>query len=117
MTKIKKASRAAGKLKVWQSRLATYISMVNFAMIFYLYIIQSPMGMEWYHWLIIIVGGTLSIVFIDTKFIMPAALEYGFEKNPQMVKLKRQVEENSEKLDLILTNLGVEYKDTKKGMK
>ena len=106
-----KASKFAGKLKVWQNRLASYISIVNFVMILYLYIIQSPMGMEWYHWLIIIVGGTSSIVFIDTKFIMPASLAYGFEKNPQMVKLKKQVNKNTVMLESIVKHIDIKVKE------
>lgn len=46
MSKLKKASIMAGKLKVWQMRLASYIAIVNFVMIFYLYIIESPMGLN-----------------------------------------------------------------------
>lgn len=78
-----------GRLKVWQSRLSTYVGMVNFVMIFYLYIIESPMGLEWYHWAVIIASCIISIVFIDTKIIMPYALGYSFEKNPEWKKMKR----------------------------
>jgi len=99
MSKIKNASNLAGKLKVWQSRLATYIAMVNFALIFYLFILESPMGLEWYHWLIITVTGIISIVFIDTKFIMPSAMAYSFEKNPRMVNIEKNVEKIKELLE------------------
>lgn len=109
MKKKKNISKALGKMKVWQTRLAGYISLVNFVMIFYLYIIESPMGFEWYHWAFLIVVGVTTIVFIDTKFIMPQAFGYTFSKNPGLQKLKKQSQENSEKLDLILNHLGLEY--------
>jgi len=93
--KVKKASILAGKVKVWQSRLATYISMVNFAMIFYLYIIETPMGLKWWHWLLIIVITTLVTVYVDTKFIFPTSQAYTFNKNPEMMRLKKKTEENN----------------------
>ena len=102
-------SKTIGKVKVWQTRLSGYISLINFVMIFYLYIIESPMGLEWYHWAIIIAIGIITIVFFDTKFIMPQSFGYTFSKNPGMQKLKKQSQQNSEKLDLILTHLGLEY--------
>ncbi len=83
----------AGKLKVWQQRLASYVSMVNFAMIFYLYIIESPMGLQWYHWIMIIVIGVVSIVFIDVRYVLPNTLKYNFNKNPEMIQLKNQLGE------------------------
>jgi len=107
MGKIKKASIMAGKLKVWQMRLASYIAIVNFVMIFYLYIIESPMGFEWYHWAIIIVTGITVIVFIDTKFILPSSQVYTFNKNPQMVKLKEQVNKNKVMLEAIIKHFDI----------
>ena len=97
----------AGKLKVWQQRLATYISMVNFAMLFYLYIIESPMGLRWYHWFVIITVGVLIIVYIDARFIFPSSLAYTFEKNPEFTSLRKASNENSEKLDFIIEALGL----------
>ena len=82
-----KVVNLAGKLKVWQSRLGTYISMVNFVMI-------------------IVSIGILSIVFIDTKFIMPSALGYTFGKNPRFVRLGKNIE-------LIMCHLGIEDGDVK----
>lgn len=109
--KLKKASTVAGTLKVWQNRLASYVSIVNFVMIFYLYIIQSPMGFEWYHWAIIIVTGIMVIVFIDTKFILPSSQVYTFNKNPQMVKLKEQVNKNKVMLEAIIKYFDIKVEE------
>lgn len=100
--RLEKGAKVAGKLKVWQNRLASYISVVNFVMIFYLYILENPLGLEWWEWAIVIVGSIVSIIFIDIKFIMPSAQSYTFDKNPPMVSLKKKVEKNSERLDEIL---------------
>ena len=108
--KKRSVSKTLGILKVWQNRLASYISIINFVMIFYLYIIESPLGFQWYHWAILIVVGVTTIIFIDAKFIMPQSFGYTFSKNPGMQKLKKQAKENSEKLDLIIDHLGLDYK-------
>jgi len=93
-----KVTKLFGKAKVMQQRLSTYVSMVNFIMVFYLYIIESPMGLEWYHWLTIIGFGVFFIVYIDTMFIMPHAFGYQFEKNPEFQELKQDVKEIKERL-------------------
>ena len=111
MGKIKKASTLAGKLKVWQNRVSSYISIVNFVMIFYLYIIESPMGFEWYHWLLIIFTIIMLIIAVDTVFIFPAAQEYTFNKNPQMVKLKKQVNKNKVMLEAIIKHFDIKIKE------
>lgn len=98
-------SMALGKLKVWQTRLGTYISLINFIMIFYLYIIASPLGWEWHEWAILITAGIVFIVVFDTTVVYPASLDYSFKKNPEWNKLKKKVRGNSKKLDEILTIL------------
>lgn len=90
-----------GKVKIWQQRLATYVSMINFAMIFYLYIIESPMGFQWYHWLIMIFAGVILVVFVDTMYIMPHAYSYTFEKNSEFQEVKMDVKAINKKLDEI----------------
>lgn len=86
-------SEAFGKLKVWQERLAGYAAMLNFFMIFYLYILESPLGLRWYHWTIFIATGVVLIIYIDIKFIMPNSLKYGFEKNPELINLRNELKE------------------------
>ena len=88
-----KKAKTFGMIKVWQQRIATYISMINFIMIFYLYIIESPMGLEWYHWLILISVSVGLIIYIDVKIILPESQDYMFYKTPFMVKMREDVEE------------------------
>ena len=87
--------------------MASYIAIVNFVMIFYLYIIESPMGFEWYHWTIIIVTDITVIVFIDTKFILPSSQVYTFNKNPEFVKLKERVNKNKVMLEAIIKHFDI----------
>lgn len=72
-----------GKAKVWQMRLASYVAMINFVMIFYLYIIESPLGFPWYTWLVVILGVVSVVVFVDTALILPASQNYLWDKTPQ----------------------------------
>ena len=82
----------AGKLKVWQQRLSTYVSMVNFVMILYLFIIENN-WIEWYYWVVLSFLGITSLVFIDTKYIMPSSFAYTFKKNPEFQALRKEVKE------------------------
>jgi hypothetical protein len=92
MKKIKKA-KIAGKLKIWEQRLASYVAIINFFMIFYLYITQAPLGLEWYYWLVIISLGCMFVLYIDIKYIFPNSQVYGFEKNPELVRLREDIQE------------------------
>ena len=101
-----------GVLKMWQMRLATYISMIQFIMVFYLFIAENT-WMEWYYWFVLVTFICCSIIFFDVKFVFPGTLDYTFKKNPKMMDLKKQVSKNSQKLDLILKHLNIEYEESK----
>ena len=88
-----------GKIKIWQTRLTGYISMINFVMIFYLYIIEAPLDMPWYVWLIVMVSTSLIVLFFDVKFIFPETLKYQFNKNPEYVSLREKMDRIIELLE------------------
>jgi len=101
-------SMVLGRLKIWQARLVSYIAIINFAMIFYLYILESPFGLLWYHWFVLIISVCVSIIFVDVKYIFPGTLQYTFDKSPPMVKLKDAVEGNTVLLNKIIDHLEVD---------
>jgi len=103
-----------GTLKIWQSRLSGYVSIINFAMLLYLYIIESPLGLEWYHWVLFLGVGCTVLIFVDIKYIFPSANLYTFKKNPGWTSIKKQAEENDRKLNLIMKHLGIEDGDTER---
>jgi len=84
-------SRKLGQIKVWQQRLSTYMSMINFFMIFYLYIIESPMGLPWYLWAFVISSSIVIVVYVDTAYIMPHSFAYQFEKNLEWIEMKNEI--------------------------
>ena len=88
-------AKLLGKMKVWQQRLATYVGMLNFAMLFYLFIIENK-WLSWYVWLVIVTTGIIALVVVDTKIIMPHALAYNFEKNREWNRLMDEIEELKE---------------------
>jgi len=96
-------SRFLGKVKVWQTRIASYASMVSFGMVLYLFIIESPLGLKWYIWIILIGLLTVGTVALDILYIFPSAQKYIFDKNPEMVELRK-------KIDKILEHLNKEEK-------
>lgn len=88
-------AKLLGKMKVWQQRLATYVGMLNFAMLFYLFIIENK-WLSWYVWLVIVTTGIIALVVVDTKFIMPHSLAYNFEKNREWNRLMDEIDELKE---------------------
>lgn len=104
----KKDATLLGKLKVWQLRLASYISMVNFIMILYLYILESPLGIQWYHWVIVIVFGIVVVMSLDILYVFPETQRYTWIKNPEYLELKQEIKDNTKKLDTILKKLKTE---------
>jgi len=99
-----------GVLKIWQNRIASYISMVNFVMLFYLYIIEAPLGLKWYHWALIIPVLLVILLIVDLKRIMPNALSYSFQKNPRMVGLEKDLKEVKENQKQIMNYLKIKEK-------
>jgi len=92
-----------GKLKTWQARLITYTGMVQFLMIFYLFIMENT-WFEWYIWLFLMTAIIVFTVIFDTLFVLPGQLEYNFIKNPEWIKHK-----NNQKK--IMEHLGLEYEE------
>jgi len=91
----------AGKAKVWQTRLSSYISLINFVMIFYLYIIENPLGLSWFYWFILMFVGVVGLIVFDTIFVMPYSLGYTFSKNPEFMELKNDVKEIKKEIEKI----------------
>ena len=108
MKQDKETNTKIARLQTWWTRLASYVSMVNFTMIFYLYILESPMGLQWYHWFILVASLFSVIIFVDVKYIFPGTLQYIFNKSPPMVKLKDAVEGNTVLLNKIIDHLEVD---------
>jgi len=59
------------------------------------------MGFQWYHWLILVVSVCAVTLYLDVKYIFPAAQEYTFDKNPRFVRMEKNI-------GLIMTHLGIE---------
>ena len=74
-----------GILKQWQSRLATYVSMIQFIMIFYIFI-TSNNWFNWYTWVLIVSILIVFTIWFDVKIVMESQLEYSFLKNPEWIK-------------------------------
>lgn len=92
-----------GRLKQWQVRLASYVSIIQFAMVFYLFIVENK-WFDWYIWTILISMAVISIISFDAKLVMPNQLGYAFEVNTEWKKHKR----NQKK---IMDHLGLDYEE------
>lgn len=90
---MKKIGINLGKFQVWQSRVSNYIGIINFLMIFYLYIITKPFGLPVAVWAVLVFFTIAFIIIIDSKIVYPNALRYTFVKNPEFMELKKMVKE------------------------
>ena len=84
-----------GKIKIWMQRLQTYVSLINFFLIFYVFI-QDNDWFTWNQWLLIIVVVSVSVLVVDVHFIMPNSLAYQWDKNKSFRRLERKVDELKE---------------------
>lgn len=80
--------REIGRWRVWYVRLASYLGIVNFAMLIHLTLIQNPN--IWYLVPLGIIGlGVL--LYIDIKHILPFEAGYGFAKTPQNAEMNERL--------------------------
>jgi len=89
-----------GKIKTWITRIQGYIGIINFVMIFYLYAINSPLGLEWYLWFLIISLLCIVLLVVDLKFVFHNQLEYATLKNPVMSEIKNNVRDIKNMIEL-----------------
>jgi len=94
-----KASKKLGRYKMYLNRLQTYMSMINFVMILYLYIIESPIGIPWYYWVLLMFVLFPILVVFDVKVIYPGTLIYAYDKNPGFRRLEKKVDKILEEKD------------------
>lgn len=87
-----------GKAKTWMTRLQTYIGLVNFFLLFFVFI-QENKWFTWYEWLIILCVVLSSVLYTDIRFIMPNALGYQWTKNKSFVRLEKKVDKLLEMIE------------------
>lgn len=87
-----------GKVKTWQNRITSYVSIFNFLMLFYLFIVENK-WFEWYVWLLLSVVSIFVIFVVDTFWVLPQQLAYSFQKNPEWKELRNEVKEIKDQID------------------
>ncbi len=97
---VKKHYKLIGRYRMYLNRLQTYVAMVNFAMILYLYMRESPLGVEWYWWITIMSITFPIIILFDVKVMYPGTLIYAYEKNPGFQKLEKKINKIMDKLEI-----------------
>jgi len=80
-----------GKLKIWQQQLATYVQMLSFLMLFYIFIGDNA-WLPWYLWLLVFTVGLSVLLWFHIKFIMPQSFQYMWEKNPAFKRLEKKID-------------------------
>lgn len=82
--------------KVVAERMKQYVAWVQFVLILYLFIAESPYPF----WIVLPVAGVgvLLIGYIDYKFIFPKEIGKVASKNPFLVNLQNDITEIKEKI-------------------
>lgn len=88
-----------GKYKAWVNRVQSYLAPLNFVMILYLYIIQEPVGMPWYSWVMILVFVLSVLLCFDILFVFPSESQYAWRINPDWVEMRRDIKMIKESLE------------------
>ena len=81
-----------GIYKMWITRLQTYLALIQFAMLLYLYIIEEPLGVQWYYWIIVVILFSITTLIVDIKYVFPGSQAYGFIKNPRWIEMEQKIE-------------------------
>ena len=85
---MKKHDVNLGAIKTWQARLTTYTGLIQFIMVFYIFIINND-WFSWYSWLLLILFGITVVMWVDIKIIFPQQLAYGRIKDPEWMRFVR----------------------------
>ena len=81
-----------GRFRTWVTRLAGYLSMLNFGMILYNFVLDDPLGISKEIWLVLAVVGVPAIMLFDIVIMMPSELEYTYDKNKRFIDLEKKVD-------------------------
>lgn len=87
-----------GKYKSILNRLISYLGILNFSMLLYIFVKNQPLGFNWFIWFITVIFLCLGIMIFDIFFVIKAESIYLFKKNPKLVEM-------NEKLDTIINLL------------
>ena len=87
-----------GKYKTWLNRVQSYIAPLNFVMILYLYIVQQPLDMPWYLWVVVLVFFLSALLIFDVLFVFPSESQYIWRVNPDWRELRQDIKEIKESL-------------------
>ena len=86
-----------GTVKVILERVASYISIINFGMLLYIYTMNTPLGLSTEMWILLIIASIPLIIIVDWYIIFPSALSVTFgKKNKEFIELKKDIKEIKE---------------------
>ena len=96
--RLEKIGRQLGILKAWTARMQTYLGLLNFFMILYLYVTQEPLGIKWYVWVAVMIPCMCLVLWLDLKIIFPVSQEYIYRKNPEWMELRKEIRKLREEI-------------------
>ena len=88
-----------GMLKVWITRLQSYLGLGNFFMILYLFISKEPLGLNYKVIFLLMIISITIVMFVDILLIFPQTQSYSYNKNPEWIKMKKDIKKILERLE------------------
>jgi len=89
-----------GTLKLMVERVMSYIGMLNFVMVLYLYAIQSPLGIDWIYWVLMMSVVLPIVMILDWVFVYPSVLTVSYgRKNKEFQDLREDIRGMQKKMD------------------
>jgi len=95
-----KFNKSIGTIKGMQIRLSGYLSLLNFFMVLYLYIIKEPFGLNWLQWIILMFIGISVTIFIDNYILLASETHYLWSKNPWAIEMRDDIKKIKKKLEI-----------------
>jgi hypothetical protein len=87
-----KLMKYVGVVKVITERLASYVSIINFAMVLYLYTRSNPLGLGPMSWALLMLVAIPCIISFDWLVVFPSAMRVSYgKKNPEFQELRNDV--------------------------
>jgi hypothetical protein len=94
-----------GTLKLMVERVMSYVGMINFFMILYLYIQQSPIGIDAVYWIVAVSFFLPIMTILDWVFVYPSTLNVSYgRKNKEFQELRADIKRLETKLDEQIKN-------------
>lgn len=80
-----------GKYKMLFNRLISYLGILNFIMLLYIFVKNQPVGLNWFLWVVLIGVFCIMTIVFDSFFVLEGDGAYQFNRNPKLVEMENDI--------------------------